>query len=161
MAGNKNSGRKGWEFDTTCPATGRKPAPIESIYTDIEALGRLHCTITEAADYLAKRYRVDLPRITFHHFLERNEKAMEAFECGKSEGKLSLRRQQMKKAEAGDTTMLIWCGKNILGQSDKQEISGNPDNPLVVVEGHRKSIAAKMESARQAALRKAKGDDEG
>ena len=43
---------------------------------------------------------------------------------------------------------------------EKHEISGDPDNPLVVVEGHRKSIAAKMEAARQAALRrKAKGED--
>jgi len=132
MAGNKNSGRRGWEFDTTCPVTGKKPAPIESIYTDIEAMGRLHSTITEIADYLARRYSVHLPRKTFHDFLARDKEAMEAFERGKSEGKLSLRRLQMQKAEAGDTTMLIWCGKNILGQSDKVDTNHGvqPDNPL-------------------------------
>ena len=30
---------------------------------------------------------------------------------------------QWKAAERGNTSMLIWLGKQILGQSDKQEIS--------------------------------------
>jgi len=132
MAGNKNSGRKGWEFDTTCPATGRKPAPIESIYTDIEALGRLHCTLTEAADYISKRYKVDLPRKTFHDFLARDKKAAEALEVGMGEGKLSLRRLQIKKAESLDTGMLCFLGKNLLGQTDKLDTNHGvqPNNPL-------------------------------
>ena len=34
-------------------------------------------------------------------------------------GKASLRRMQWKKAESGDSTMLIFLGKNYLNQSDK------------------------------------------
>ena len=34
-------------------------------------------------------------------------------------GKASLRRRQWQAAEAGDKTMLIWLGKNWLGQSDQ------------------------------------------
>ena len=35
------------------------------------------------------------------------------------EGKASLRRMQWKAAEAGNSTMLIWLGKNMLDQTDK------------------------------------------
>lgn len=40
-------------------------------------------------------------------------------------GKMSLRRMQWKKAEAGSDTMLVWLGKNILGQTDNKEIEHN------------------------------------
>lgn len=36
-------------------------------------------------------------------------------------GKASLRRYQWKAAQGGDRTMLVWLGKNMLGQSDKME----------------------------------------
>lgn len=38
-------------------------------------------------------------------------------------GKASLRRAQWRKAVDGDSTMLIWLGKQYLGQSDKMEQS--------------------------------------
>lgn len=44
------------------------------------------------------------------------------------EGKMSLRRAQMKVALSGNVTMLIWLGKQYLGQSDKQEIAANTQN---------------------------------
>ena len=44
---------------------------------------------------------------------------------GKANLKHSLRRQQVKRANAGSDTMLIWLGKQLLGQKDKQELSGN------------------------------------
>jgi hypothetical protein len=34
---------------------------------------------------------------------------------------MSLRRLQAKKAAEGNVTMLIWLGKQYLGQSDRQE----------------------------------------
>lgn len=37
-------------------------------------------------------------------------------------GRCSLRRMQYKAAEAGNVTMLIWLGKQYLGQSDKQDV---------------------------------------
>lgn len=38
-----------------------------------------------------------------------------------AEGKASLRRQQWALAHEGNPTMLIWLGKNVLGQTDKVE----------------------------------------
>lgn len=54
-------------------------------------------------------------------------------------GKASLRRRQFKTAEEGNPTMLIWLGKQYLGQSEKQEISGG-ERPLnLVVEWNKES----------------------
>ena len=47
-------------------------------------------------------------------------------------GKSSLRRLQWKAANNGNTTMLIWLGKQYLGQTDKQELSGSASSPIIV-----------------------------
>jgi len=36
-------------------------------------------------------------------------------------GKMSIRRLQFEKAKEGNTTMLIWLGKQYLGQTDKAD----------------------------------------
>ena len=41
---------------------------------------------------------------------------------GRDKGKIRLRQLQWKAAEVGSHTMLIWLGKQILNQSDKQEL---------------------------------------
>lgn len=43
----------------------------------------------------------------------------DAFEVYSAAGRASLRRQQYKKALEGNTTMLIWLGKQHLGQDDR------------------------------------------
>lgn len=45
-----------------------------------------------------------------------------AIEKGRSRMKASLRRKQFEIAMTGNPTMLIWLGKQELGQSDKQEV---------------------------------------
>ncbi len=40
----------------------------------------------------------------------------------KAEGKEALRKKQYDVAMQGDKTMLVWLGKQLLGQKDKQEI---------------------------------------
>ena len=42
---------------------------------------------------------------------------------GKDSGKIRLRQYQWSAAKKGNVAMLIWLGKQILGQSDKQEIT--------------------------------------
>ena len=46
-------------------------------------------------------------------------------------GKKSLRRKQYERAMAGDRVMLIWLGKQWLGQRDKSELSGPDGSSLV------------------------------
>ena len=89
----------------------------------VERLAQISCTDGEIAaacgcsvDTLARR-RADEPG-----FAETIERAREA-------GKSSLRRAQWKAALSGDRTMLIWLGKQHLGQRDRQdlEVTLTPD----------------------------------
>ena len=62
--------------------------------------------------------------------LERNFK--EEMDEGKEKCKASVRRKQFELAMAGNPTMLIWLGKQILGQRDKvqQVVSGPGGGPV-------------------------------
>ena len=62
--------------------------------------------------------------------LERNYK--EEMAEGKEKCKASVRRKQFELAMAGNPTMLIWLGKQILGQSDKAEFK-RTDDPLAML----------------------------
>ena len=67
---------------------------------------------------------------------KKKEKAFrEAMEKGKSKGNLSLRRWQYRAAENGNPTILIWLGKQALGQKDTihQEVTGKDGTPLELV----------------------------
>ena len=46
----------------------------------------------------------------------------DAFEKYSANGRMSLRREQFRVALAGDRTMLIWLGKQYLGQRDEAAV---------------------------------------
>lgn len=53
-----------------------------------------------------------------------------AIEKGRAKGRLSIRGKQFALAMDGNPTMLIWVGKQMLGQSDKAQIqTGSIDRP--------------------------------
>jgi hypothetical protein len=54
----------------------------------------------------------------------------DALQRGREEGKVSLRRLQWRQAKAGHVTMLIWLGKQYLGQVDKAEVGGLRGGPV-------------------------------
>lgn len=57
--------------------------------------------------------------------LERN--FAELIKKGQDEGKSSLRRAQYKSAMGGNATMLIWLGKQFLGQKDNSVDQVSPE----------------------------------
>ena len=73
----------------------------------VAELARLHCTTNEMADFF------DVPRQTFV------DNFRDIIQKNKLETKQRLRAAQLKLAMNGDRSMLIWLGKNILGQSDQ------------------------------------------
>ena len=85
---------------------------IEIDYTMAEKYGAVMCTIVEIASLMG----VSVSR------LEHDPEFMQAYKRGLDNGKSSLRRSQYKAALAGNPTMLIWLGKQYLGQSDKQQV---------------------------------------
>lgn len=72
-------------------------------------LAKLQCTHQEIADF----YEVDVSTIT-KRFSQLIRKAKEL-------GKTSIRRAQFKHAINGSASLLIWLGKQHLGQADKIE----------------------------------------
>ena len=88
-------------------------APKKSIdYDAVEKLAGLQCTQEEIASFL--KLSVDT--------LARDEKFCGIYKEGIDKGRMSLRRHQWRALEAGNTTMLVWLGKQYLGQRDKFDI---------------------------------------
>src|SRR5262249_46978047 len=85
----------------------------------IKALAKIQCTQHEAASVLKV-----CPK-TFDNYLRNIKKVREAWENGRGEGKVALRRLQWESAKRS-AAMQVWLGKQYLGQSDRQEQSG-PD----------------------------------
>jgi hypothetical protein len=52
---------------------------------------------------------------------------------GRNVARAMLRSKQFELAIAGNVTMLIWLGKNMLGQSDKTEVTGKNGEPFYQV----------------------------
>jgi hypothetical protein len=79
----------------------------------VEALAGIGCTVAEMAMVLGCSKEI----------LER--RFATSIEKGRAEAKASLRRMQWQAAQKGSTAMLIWLGKQILGQNDKREVTAN------------------------------------
>ena len=76
----------------------------------VEQLASFGCTDTEIASFFG--CSTDLIR----------KSSSENLTKGRDKGKIRLRQLQWQSAEKGNTAMLIWLGKQILGQTDKSEV---------------------------------------
>jgi hypothetical protein len=82
---------------------------------EVERLCQLNCTMEELAAY----FGVDVRTVQLR---AQNEPWIRAaMERGQAMGKLSLRREQFRLAEKGNAAMLMFLGKQLLGQRDKVE----------------------------------------
>lgn len=60
-------------------------------------------------------------------------KTFDDLKAEKMEGlKLKLAGKQFEVAFQGDKTMLIWLGKQYLGQTEKQELTGKDQGPIAI-----------------------------
>ena len=87
-------------------------------YASIEYMALIHCTQKEMSgvmgvdeDTLNRLIRVRY-KMSFSEFFEKYS----------ANGNMSLRRAQFKSAEAGNTSMQIWLGKQWLGQREVADI---------------------------------------
>lgn len=93
---------------------GKKPAKEMVDPNEVRALAAIGATQKEIANFfgvsrqfIAKHYSADIAK-------------------GHEDVKMSIRRAQIKNAiNHGSNAMLIWLGKQYLGQSDKQEVDHN------------------------------------
>jgi hypothetical protein len=100
---------------------GRPPAEIDlDMVRNAAGIG---CTVHEIASVLG------IGRSTMHKYMALNPEIQEAIDEGRDKGCATLRRQQWHRATAGSDTMLIWLGKQFLGQKDRQDVTTG-DAPL-------------------------------
>jgi hypothetical protein len=112
--------------------SGRRSGPGSGAKIDLDMVGRaasIGCTKEEIAALLG------ISRMTFHRHMEKNEALQEVFERGADKGRATLRRLQWKGAEDGNATMLVWLGKQLLGQRDSIAHTGADGGPVMIITG--------------------------
>jgi len=108
--------------------------PLKVIdWETVDKLCALHCLGEEIAAIL----KVDYDTLNSACKREKGKGFSDYFKEKSSAGKLSLRRRQYTAAvDEGNTTMLVWLGKQWLHQTDKQEFdhksSDNSMKPTII-----------------------------
>jgi hypothetical protein len=98
------------------PEGGRPRVEID--IDQLRSMVRIQCTAEECAsvfDCSADTLDRRLKEAGFDGFAD-------FYKRHSGEGKASLRRAQWKAAQDGNPTMLIWLGKQMLGQRDKHDL---------------------------------------
>ena len=96
---------------------------------EVEKLGMLGATVPEMAAWFGCGVRTIERRMAVA-----DGEFRRAYEKGMGRLKISLRRQQIETAKGGNVTMLIWLGKQLLGQADKAEVK---EQATVTTKGER------------------------
>lgn len=93
-------------------------------YDLIERLAMLQCTQEEIASAVDCHVRT----------LQRDDEFCRIYKKGMDHGRRSLRRYQWEAVEKGNTGMMVWLGKQYLGQKDKTETDiGTKENSKITV----------------------------
>lgn len=103
--------------------------PVKEINKEqFESLCNLQCTIEEIAGFFKCN------KDTINAWCKRtyDEGFSETYKKHSQNGKISLRRYQLRLAEK-NASMAIWLGKQWLGQTDKQEVMFTENNRLQVM----------------------------
>jgi len=115
----------------------RGPQKMKIDYAKVKEMAQDQCTDAEIGRCIG---------YTVQGFIKRKKddpELVEALEDGRAIGATSLRRLQWQLAQEGNATMLVWLGKNYLGQTDKLEQKN--DGALNVTVTHSR-MANKQES---------------
>jgi hypothetical protein len=106
------------------PAETGRPRADMNLDT-IERAASIGCTTNEIAALL------DISPSTLFLRMNQDAEIHDAIERGRDKGRATLRRNQWQKAMAGSDTMLIWLGKQMLGQRDQTAITGADGGAVV------------------------------
>lgn len=106
---------------------GDYPAASRINWELVEQLCGFHCTCVE----IAAATKVSVETLTEAIKRDYGISFPEYFAEKSASGKISLRKKQYNLASEGNATMLIWLGKNWLGQTDKLETKSESENNTV------------------------------
>lgn len=100
---------------------GAEPKPVNLAV--VKACAMFGATAGECA------HAIGLSERQFFNRKSEDERFNKAWEDGRSEARMTLRRKQWEGAMAGNSTMLVWLGKQLLGQKNVIEIIPDTDAP--------------------------------
>jgi hypothetical protein len=106
------------DTNETPKKAGRPPIILDK--EQVTALSFYHLTMEEMAQF----FKCDRNTLTNNYSAE--------IAKGRADGKMRLRKKQFEVAMKGNTTMLIWLGKQILGQNDNE--TGDDNTPLPITD---------------------------
>ncbi len=122
MAPKRGRGRPKLTFDIAELMMG-----CEADWTQADIAGWFRCSKKTIEKYAADKN-------TKYDYMGQQLTFRELMEFGRDRGVASLRAAQHKAALAGNPTMLIWMGKQRLGQRDYQSIEmSNPDGSMATL----------------------------
>jgi hypothetical protein len=109
----------------------RKPVDFELV----DKLCALHCTADEIA------WACNVSTTTLDVYIKEQQKPdgtfyknfQDYFSIKCSKGKIKLRELQWRSANKGNVTMQMWLGKNIIDQTDKQQIDLGGDKVIKII----------------------------
>lgn len=97
------------------------------VVNQILMFGRLGSTQHEMADWFM------VNRTTIQDYMRDTDGIFhQTYTKGLSEGKSTLRRLQWANAQKGNYKMQIWLGKQLLGQKERVQHSGDEESPVLV-----------------------------
>jgi hypothetical protein len=109
-------------FDNAKNLGGRPQAEIDlEVVRNAAGIG---CTVNEIAAVLG------VCRSTLFKYMQINPDVQTAIDEGRDKGCATLRRHQWQRASVGSDTMLIWLGKQMLGQRDTQQVQNLDENGM-------------------------------
>jgi hypothetical protein len=110
------------------PLPGEGGAPPKVIDAEVaKRAASIGCTRDEIAAVLG------VSPATLYNALKADETLRADIEEGLNHGRATLRRLQWQQANNGNATMLIWLGKQLLGQKDHVELGSDPNRPISYV----------------------------
>ena len=113
------------------PATSKKRGPKPTVvdFKEFEKLCEMQCTQEEVAGW----FNCSVDSLERWAIREHNVKFADLFHQKRKNGHKSLRRAQWETAVYDKVpSLLIWLGKQYLGQSDKHESSNNDKVTIVI-----------------------------
>jgi DNA-binding MarR family transcriptional regulator len=102
------------------------PKPLKIDWKEFDALCAVQCTLAEIA------LHYDVSEDTIERAVQKQWQMRFAdyYRQKRRKGFISLRHKQWQLAAQGNPTMLVWLGKQWLGQSDRHELTGADGGPI-------------------------------
>lgn len=135
---SKKKGAKKRARKTKAKVKDKGPPRTQLDLDQVEILAGIQCTDYEIALVLGVSEK------TIQRRKADDAAFLSAYEKGRADGRVSLRKWQFEAAKGRSNTMLIWLGKQYLGQTDKADLmsGGEPFRFTIAINGEHEEDAA-------------------